>query len=40
VTTRARDDIDGGQVLDDCDWGPLKGIILFRSPLFDPTSSR
>jgi hypothetical protein len=27
-----------GHVLDDCDWGPLNGIILFRSPLFDPLS--
>ncbi len=27
-----------GQVLDECDWGPLKGIILFRSPLFDPAN--
>jgi hypothetical protein len=23
------------QVIDECDWGPLKGIILFRSPLWD-----
>jgi hypothetical protein len=29
-----------GQVLDDCDWGPLKGIILFRSPPFGPTSPK
>lgn len=25
------------QVLDECDWGPLKGIILFRSPLWNHT---
>jgi hypothetical protein len=29
-----------GQVLDDCDWGPLKGIILFRSPLLTPPARK